>query len=318
MTNEPILVENPERFSLFPIHYPDLYKFAKDAQSALWTAEEITLDEDISDWKTKLTDNERYFVGNVLQFFAASDGIVNENLVTNFMNEVQYPEARYFYSVQCYIESVHSESYALMVDTYIENSQQKADAFNAIQTNPAVKRKGEWAIKWIGSDNFIERLVAFAAVEGIFFSGSFCSIYWLKNRGLMRGLCAYNELISRDEAQHCDFATHLYRNHIINKLDESRVKEILLDALEIEKEFITQSLPVSLIGMNDNLMKQYLEYVTDNLLLDFGCSKHFNSENPFPFMVNIAMEAKTNFFERDVTQYQKSIGSSSNGFNEDF
>jgi ribonucleoside-diphosphate reductase beta chain len=277
----------------------------KTHEAAFWTAEEIDLAQDLTDWRENLNDDERYFITNVLAFFAASDGIVNENLAINFLNEVQYPEARCFYGYQIMIENIHAETYSLLIDTYISDPKEKDRLFNAIETVPAVKKKAEWALKWIGSDRFLERLVAFAAVEGIFFSGSFCSIFWLKKRGLMPGLSFSNELISRDEGLHTDFACLLYKNHIENKLSKERVTEIIISALEIEKEFITESLPVRLIGMNADLMKQYLEFVTDRLLVSLGCDKVYNSANPFDFMENIAIQGKTNFFEKRVGEYQK-------------
>ena len=302
---EPILTENPHRFVIFPIQHHDLWDFYKRSEASFWTAEEIDLAADLTDWRTKLNDDERYFVKNVLAFFAASDGIVNENLAENFVKEVQYPEAKFFYGFQIMMENIHSETYSLLIDTYISDEEEKAHLFNAIDTIDAVKKKAEWALKWIKSDSFAERLIAFAAVEGIFFSGSFCSIFWLKKRGLMPGLSFSNELISRDEGMHTDFAVHLHNNHIVNKVSEEKIKEIILSAMEIEKEFITESLPVRLIGMNADLMKQYLEFVTDRLLLDLGCSKEFNVKNPFDFMTNIALKGKTNFFEKRVGEYQK-------------
>ena len=302
---EPILIENPNRFVIFPIQHHDLWDFYKKSEASFWTAEEIDLAADLTDWRTKLNDDERYFIKNVLAFFAASDGIVNENLAENFVREVQYPEAKFFYGFQIMMENIHSETYSLLIDTYINDEEEKAKLFNAIDTIDAVKKKAQWALKWIKSDSFAERLIAFAAVEGIFFSGSFCSIFWLKKRGLMPGLSFSNELISRDEGMHTDFAVHLHNNHIVNKVSEEKIREILLSALEIEKEFITESLPVRLIGMNADLMKQYLEFVTDRLLLDLGCSKEFNVQNPFDFMTNIALKGKTNFFEKRVGEYQK-------------
>jgi ribonucleoside-diphosphate reductase beta chain len=302
---EPILIENPNRFVIFPIQHHDLWDFYKKSEASFWTAEEIDLAADLTDWRTKLNDDERYFIKNVLAFFAASDGIVNENLAENFVREVQYPEAKFFYGFQIMMENIHSETYSLLIDTYINDEEEKAKLFNAIDTIDAVKKKAQWALKWIKSDSFAERLIAFAAVEGIFFSGSFCSIFWLKKRGLMPGLSFSNELISRDEGMHTDFAVHLHNNHIVNKVSEAKIKEIILSALEIEKEFITESLPVRLIGMNADLMKQYLEFVTDRLLLDLGCSKEFNVQNPFDFMTNIALKGKTNFFEKRVGEYQK-------------
>jgi ribonucleoside-diphosphate reductase beta chain len=302
---EKILTENRNRFVLFPIEHHDIWDYYKKAESVFWTAEEIDLSSDLIDWE-RLNDGEKYFVKNVLAFFAASDGIVNENLAENFVSEVQYTEAKFFYGFQIMMENIHSETYSLLIDTYIKDKEEQNYLFNAIDTIPAVQKKAQWALKWIGSESFIERLIAFAAVEGIFFSGSFCSIFWLKKRGLMPGLSFSNELISRDEGLHCDFAVHLYNNHIENKLTKDRIMEIIGSALEIEKEFITESLPVDLIGMNKDLMKQYLEYVADRLLVDLGVGKVYNSENPFDFMQNIAMENKTNFFEKRVSDYSKS------------
>jgi ribonucleoside-diphosphate reductase beta chain len=301
---EKILTENKNRFVLFPIEHHDIWDYYKKAESVFWTAEEIDLSSDLIDWE-RLNDGERHFVKNVLAFFAASDGIVNENLAENFVNEVQYTEAKFFYGFQIMMENIHSETYSLLIDTYIKDKEEQNHLFNAIDTIPAVQKKAEWALKWIKSPSFAERLIAFAAVEGIFFSGSFCSIFWLKKRGLMPGLSFSNELISRDEGLHCDFAVHLHNNHIENKVSSERIKEIIGSALEIEKEFITESLPVDLIGMNKDLMKQYLEYVADRLLVDLGVGKVYNSENPFDFMQNIAMENKTNFFEKRVSDYSK-------------
>lgn len=302
---EKILSENPGRFVLFPIEHHDLWKLYKQQEACFWTAEEIDLAQDISDWDNKLNSDEQHFVKHVLAFFAASDGIVNENLAMNFVNEVQYTEAKFFYGFQIMMENIHSETYSLLIDTYIKDKEEQNKLFNAIETVPAIKKKAEWAIKWIGSGSFVERLIAFAAVEGIFFSGSFCSIFWLKKRGLMPGLTFSNELISRDEGMHCDYACHLYNNHIENKLSNERIKEIICGALEIEKEFITEALPVRLIGMNSDLMSQYLEFVTDRLLVALGVPKVYNSENPFDFMQNIALQGKTNFFEKRVAEYQK-------------
>ena len=298
---EPILEENKSRFVLFPIEHHDIWDWYKNAESSFWTAEEIDLSADLNDWDG-LNDGEQHFVKNVLAFFAASDGIVNENLAENFVSEVQYTEAKFFYGFQIMMENIHSETYSLLIDTYIKDKEEQNKLFNAIDTIPAVKKKAEWALKWIESPSFAERLVAFAAVEGIFFSGSFCSIFWLKKRGLMPGLSFSNELISRDEALHCDFAVHLHNEHLINKVPTERIREILLSALEIEKEFILESLPVSLIGMNSDLMRQYLEYVTDGLLVSLKCGKEFGVENPFDFMQNIALQNKTNFFEKRVAE----------------
>jgi ribonucleoside-diphosphate reductase beta chain len=302
---EKILKENPGRFVLFPIEHHDIWKLYKQQEACFWTAEEIDLAQDIYDWENKLNEDEQHFVKNVLAFFAASDGIVNENIAMNFVNAVQYTEAKMFYGFQIMMENIHSETYSLLIDTYIKDKQEQGRLFNAIDTIPAVKKKAEWALKYIEKGTFVERLIAFAAVEGIFFSGSFCSIFWLKKRGLMPGLTFSNELISRDEGMHCDFACHLFNHHIENKLSEKRIKDIICGALEIEKEFILEALPVKLIGMNSDLMSQYLEFVTDRLLMSLNCSKVYNVENPFDFMQNIALQGKTNFFEKRVAEYQK-------------
>jgi ribonucleoside-diphosphate reductase beta chain len=314
---EKILVENPGRFVIFPIEHNDIWEFYKQHQAAFWTAEEVDLSNDIRDWE-KLTENEQYFVKNVLSFFAASDGIVNENLAENFYREVQYPEAKFFYGFQLAMENIHSLMYSLLIDTYISNAKEKDECFNAIDRLPAVQKKAKWALDWIENASFAERLVAFAAVEGIFFSGSFCSIFWMKSRGIIQGLCNANSLIFKDENLHCDFAIHLLNNHLEDKPSEKRIKQILLSALEIEKEFITESLPVSLIGMNSNLMKQYLEFVVDGLLVKFGCSKEFNVEQPFKFMEQIAVETKGNFFESRTMEYQKAKLNETITFTEDF
>ena len=305
VVEEPILKENKNRFVLFPIQHDDIWNYYKKAEASFWTAEEIDLHQDISDWNKKLNDDERYFIKHVLAFFAASDGIVNENLAENFVNEVQYTEAKFFYGFQIMMENIHSETYSLLIDTYIKDPKEADQLFNAIETFDAIKKKADWALKWIKSPSFAERLVAFAAVEGIFFSGSFCSIFWLKKRGLMPGLTFSNELISRDEGLHCDFACHLHNNHLINKVPEERIQEIIIDALDIEREFITESLPVRLIGMNADLMTQYLEFVTDRLLTELGCKKVYNATNPFDFMEMISLQGKTNFFEKRVGEYQK-------------
>ena len=302
---EKILQDNPGRFVLFPIEHNDIWKFYKQQEACFWTAEEIDLGQDIQDWDNKLNDDEKHFVKHILAFFAASDGIVNENIALNFVNEVQYTEAKMFYGFQIMMENIHSETYSLLIDSYIKDKEDQLNLFNAIETIPAIKKKAEWAMRWIENGTFAERLIAFAAVEGIFFSGSFCSIFWLKKRGLMPGLTFSNELISRDEGMHCDFACHLFNNHIENKLSETQIKEIIVSALAIEKEFILEALPVRLIGMNSDLMSQYLEFVTDRLLTALGCSKVYNSENPFDFMQNIALQGKTNFFEKRVAEYQK-------------
>jgi len=302
---EPILKENKDRFVIFPIKHHDLWEWYKKCEASFWTAEEIDLHQDLTDWSTKLNDDERYFVKHILAFFAASDGIVNENLAENFVNEVQYSEAKFFYGFQIMMENIHSETYSLLIDTYVKDDAEKDKLFNAIEVFPAIKKKADWALKWIESDSFAERLIAFAAVEGIFFSGAFCSIFWLKKRGLMPGLTFSNELISRDEGVHFDFAVHLHNNHLVNKVPKERIKEIITNALDIEKEFITESLPVSLIGMNAKLMTQYLEFVTDRLLVELQCEKIYNVTNPFDFMDMISLQGKTNFFEKRVSEYQK-------------
>jgi ribonucleoside-diphosphate reductase beta chain len=302
---EKILVDNPGRFVLFPIEHHDLWKLYKQQEACFWTAEEIDLGQDIYDWENKLNADEQHFVKHVLAFFAASDGIVNENIAMNFVNAVQYTEAKMFYGFQIMMENIHSETYSLLIDSYIKDKEEQNKLFNAIDTIPAIKRKAEWALRYIDKGTFVERLIAFAAVEGIFFSGSFCSIFWLKKRGLMPGLTFSNELISRDEGMHCDFACHLFNHHIQNKLSQQEIKDIVCGALEIEKEFILEALPVRLIGMNSDLMSQYLEFVTDRLLVALGVPKVYNVENPFDFMQNIALQGKTNFFEKRVAEYQK-------------
>jgi ribonucleoside-diphosphate reductase beta chain len=301
---EPILKENKDRFVLFPIVHSDIWKFYKKAEASFWTAEEIDLSQDLKDWKN-LNDGERHFISHVLAFFAASDGIVNENLAENFVSEVQYTEAKFFYGFQIAIENIHSETYSLLIDTYVKDAKEKDRLFHAIETMDCVKKKADWALRWIEKGSFQERLIAFAAVEGIFFSGSFCSIFWLKKRGLMPGLSFSNELISRDEGLHCDFACHLYTDHVRNRLPEATVASIIEDAVNIEKEFVTDALPVNLIGMNSKLMCQYIEFVADRLLTELGCAKVYNSENPFDFMEMISLQGKTNFFEKRVGEYQK-------------
>ena len=302
--NEPILRTNPDRFVIFPIEHQDLWDYYEIELESMWTVKEVDLSKDIDHWNNKLTENERFFIKNVLAFFAASDGIVNENLAENFLKEVQYTEAKFFYGFQIMMENIHSNMYSLLIDTYIKDTKERNECFKAIEYMPPVKKKAEWALKWIESESFAERLVAFAAVEGIFFSGSFCSIFYLKSRGLMPGLCDSNAFISRDEALHCDFAIHLLNNHIVNKPSKERIREIFLSALEIEKEFITESLPVSLIGMNADLMKQYLEFVVDGLLNQLECEKEFNAKNPFDFMNQIALKTKQNFFEGRSSEYK--------------
>ncbi|MCX8212514.1 MAG: ribonucleoside-diphosphate reductase beta chain [Neolewinella sp.] len=302
---EPILAENDGRFVLFPIEHDDIWKYYKDNEACFWTAEEVDLSADLNDWNNKLNDNERHFIKHVLAFFAASDGIVNENLAENFVAEVQYTEAKFFYGFQIMMENIHSETYSLLIDTYISDPKEKDYLFNAIETMPPVKKKAEWALRWIDNGTFAERIVAFAAVEGIFFSGSFCSIFWLKKRGLMPGLTFSNELISRDEGMHCDFACMIYNNHIVHKLAPGVVTGIIKDAVAIEKEFVSESLPVNLIGMNCDMMCQYIEFVADRLLSELGQEKVWNVENPFPWMDMINLQGKTNFFEKRVGEYQK-------------
>ncbi len=301
--NEILLRENKDRFVILPIKYPKVWEQYKKHEASFWTAEEIDLSSDLKDWAA-INDGERHFISHVLAFFAASDGIVNENLAVNFMSEVQLPEARCFYGFQIMMENIHSETYALLIDTYIKDPAEKHRLFHAIETVPAVKKKAEWALRWIDNGNFAERLVAFAAVEGIFFSGSFCSIFWLKKRGLMPGLTFSNELISRDEGLHCEFACLLY-SMLNEKLSAEAVRGIIADAVEIEKEFITEALPVALIGMNAKLMQQYIEFVADRWLTELGYGKMFNATNPFDFMEMISLEGKTNFFEKRVGDYQK-------------
>lgn len=303
---EPILQENKNRYVLFPIEHDDIWEWYKKQEASIWTTEEIDLHQDPQDWEEKLNDDERYFIKHVLAFFAASDGIVNENLAQNFINEVQYTEAKFFYGFQIMMENIHSETYSLLIDTYIKDPEEKMRLFRAIENFDAIKQKADWAIQWIQSPSFAERLIAFAAVEGIFFSGSFCAIFWLKKRGLMPGLTFSNELISRDEGMHRDFACLLHNQHIVNKVPEERIREIVTTALDIERKFITESLPAALIGMNSTLMTQYLEFVTDHLLLSLGCTPIYNVENPFDFMEMISLQGKTNFFEKRVGDYQKS------------
>ena len=302
---EPLLQENPNRFVLFPIEHDDIWSFYKKSEASFWTAEEIDLHQDISDWENRLNDDEKHFIKHVLAFFAASDGIVNENLAENMVNEVQYTEAKFFYGFQIMMENIHSETYSLLIDTYIKDAKEKDYLLNAIDNLPCVKKKADWAMRWIEEATFAERLISFAAVEGIFFSGSFCSIFWLKKRGLMPGLSFSNELISRDEGMHCDFACLLYNSHIQNKLSKEVVQQIICDAVEIEKEFVSDAIPVRLIGMNAESMCQYIEFVADRLLVSLGNSKVYNTENPFPWMELISLQGKTNFFEKRVGDYQK-------------
>ncbi|CAH0405594.1 unnamed protein product [Chilo suppressalis] len=302
---EPLLRENPRRFVIFPIQYQDIWNMYKKAEASFWTVEEVDLSKDMSDWEN-LKDCERHFIKHVLAFFAASDGIVNENLVERFSQEVQVTEARCFYGFQIAMENVHSEMYSLLIDTYIRDPKERDFLFNAIETLPCIKKKADWALQWIGSKTatFGERIVAFAAVEGIFFSGSFASIFWLKKRGLMPGLTFSNELISRDEGLHTDFACLMFK-HLVQKPSKHRVLQIIKDAVVIEQEFLTDALPVRLLGMNCELMSDYIEFVADRLLVDLIGEKHYNTKNPFDFMNLISLEGKTNFFEKKVGEYQK-------------
>mgnify|MGYP001240832680 CR=1 FL=1 len=303
-TKEILLSEEEKRYVIFPIKYPEVWKMYKKAEANFWTAEELDLTKDLNDFNIKMNDGERYFIENVLAFFAASDGIVNENLVERFCNEVKILEAKFFYGFQIAVENIHSETYSLLIDTYVKDQKKKDKLFNAIDTIPSVKKKADWALKWINDDSatFGTRVIAFAAVEGIFFSGSFCSIFWLKKRGLMPGLCHSNELISRDEGLHTEFAVLLY-SMLKNKPSKEIILKIIQEAVELEKEFITESLPCDLIGMNKDLMKQYIEYVSDRLLLMLGIEKIYKVENPFEWMELIAVQGKTNFFEKRVGEY---------------
>ena len=301
---EPMLQENASRFVIFPIKHKELWLMFKKAQASFWTAEEIDLANDLRDWEA-LEPNEQHFIKHVLAFFAASDGIVNENLVERFCSEVQYPEARFFYGFQIMIENVHSETYSLLIDTYVKDKAEKHHLFNALETVPCVRKKADWALRWIeGSNRFAERLVAFAVVEGIFFSGSFCAIYWLKKRGLMPGLTFSNELISRDEGMHCDFACLLY-SMLEKKLTDAELHAIIGEAVEYEKEFVSEALSVALIGMNADMMSQYIEFCADRLLVALGGPKLYDAKNPFDWMELISLQGKTNFFEKRVAEYQK-------------
>ncbi|KAK2741102.1 Ribonucleotide-diphosphate reductase (RNR), small subunit [Onygenales sp. PD_40] len=304
--DEPLLQENPNRFVLFPLRYHEIWQMYKKAEASFWTAEEIDLSKDLHDWNNRLNDDERFFISHVLAFFAASDGIVNENLVERFSGEVQVPEARCFYGFQIMMENIHSETYSLLIDTYIKEPKQRTYLFDAIETIPCIRKKADWAIRWIQDkeSTFAQRLVAFAAVEGIFFSGSFASIFWLKKRGLMPGLTFSNELISRDEGLHTDFACLLF-SHLRHRPSPQAVQDIITEAVCIEQEFLTDALPCALLGMNAKLMCQYIEFVADRLLVALGNKKFYNSTNPFDFMDNISLAGKTNFFEKRVGDYQK-------------
>ncbi len=311
--DEPLLKDNPNRFNLFPIQYPDIWKAYKTAEAATWTANEIDFGADKKDWG-ELNDDERYFIEHILAFFAGSDGIVLENLMSTFSVEVQIPEARAFYALQAYIETIHEESYSKMIDTLIEGEERKKELFNAINTIPCITKKADWAQKWMNKETkpFNERLVGFVVVEGLFFSGSFCSIFWLKSKGKMtKALGKSNELIARDEGLHCRFGIMLYHK-LVNKCTEDVIHEIFKEAIEIETEFICESLPCRLIGMNSGLMTQYIQYVADVLLGDLGYTTLYNVKNPFSFMDNINLNGKTNFFEQRVTEYQRAYAVSDN------
>ena len=303
--SEPILQPIPNHFTLFPINYPDIWEHYKKHLSTFWVAEEVPLDKDKTQWDT-LSKDEQHFIKHILAFFAGSDGIVLENLVERFMSEIEIPEARCFYGFQIAIENIHSEMYSLLIDTLISDTQEKNKLFNAIQTIPCVGKKAKWALKWLQDDeaNFQTRLLAFSAVEGIFFSGSFCAIYWLKNRNIMPGLTMSNEFISRDEGLHTDFAILLY-SHIVNRLSEETVHQLFREAVEIEEEFINEAIPCQMIGMDSKKMSQYIHYVADRLLVQLNYSKLYNDSNPFSFMEHISTEEKTNFFEHRVTRYSK-------------
>jgi ribonucleoside-diphosphate reductase subunit M2 len=303
---EPLLQDNPHRFVLFPIEHDDIWQMYKKAEASFWTAEEIDLTSDTTDW-INLHDNERHFISYVLAFFAASDGIVNENLGKNFATEVTLPEARCFYGLQIAVENIHSETYSLLIDTYIKDPSEKLNLLRAIDTVPCIQHKANWALKWCDptTASFAERMIAFVAVEGIFFLGSFCAIFWLKKRGLMPGLCFSNELISRDEGLHCNFACLMY-SKLINRLSQARILDIINSAVNIEMEFVVDALPVELIGMNSAMMCDYIKFCADRLLLALGCNRHYNISNPFEWMEMISLQGKTNFFEKRVGEYSKS------------
>ena len=320
MSREPLLAPDDNRFVMFPIQHDDVWQMYKKQVDCFWRAEEIDLTKDLEHWDS-LNDNEKYFISMILAFFAASDGIVLENLASRFMNEVQISEARAFYGFQIAMENIHSHTYSLLIETYIKDKVEKHKLFHAIENFPCIKRKSDWAQKWIHDNrsSFATRLVAFACVEGIFFSGAFCSIFWMKKRGLMPGLTFSNELISRDEALHCEFAILLY-SKLVKKIDKSRIHEIIKEAVEIESEFICQALPCKLIGMNSDLMTQYIQFVADRLCVQLGYKKIYNVENSFQFMETISLQSKTNFFEKRVSEYALANKNSENAFefSEDF
>lgn len=317
MTEEPLLDPKQSRYVTYPIQHHDIWNMYKRTEASFWTVEELDFSTDIVHWKNDLNDKERKFISHVLAFFAASDGIVNENIVERFSKEVQYLEAKVFYGFQVMMENIHSELYSQLIESYIKDRKQKKFLFNAIETMPTIKKKAEWSKKWIQSEtaSFGERLVAFAAVEGIFFSGSFASIFWIKNRGLLPALTASNELISRDEGMHCDFACLLFNDHLINKPSKETVRDIILDAIAIEKDFLINALPCDLIGMNSKKMSTYIEYVGDRLLCQLGNEAYFNAKNPFSFMENISLDGRSNFFEKRVTEYSRFFRSKINDLN---
>lgn len=304
--DEPILNKSLSRLTLLPNKYPEVWKMYKEALASFWVVEEVDLSKDINDWN-KLTDNEKHFLKYILAFFLVSDGIVNENLVERLYAEVQIPEIRSFYSCQIMMETIHSEMYSLLIDTYVQDVEEKEKLFKAVETIPCVRKKSNWALKWIHDEEntFSDRLVAFAAVEGIFFSSSFAAIYWFKKRGLLPGLTFSNELISRDEGLHTNFACLIF-SYLRNKPPPSKIQSVIMEAVDLEIEFIRDALPVKLIGMNQNLMAQYIQYVADRLLVELGLEKHYLCKNPFEFMENISIESKTNFFEKRNSAYQKS------------
>lgn len=318
---EPLLIEQENRHVIFPIKEPKIWKLYEQHVAAFWTPAEVNLSDDLVDWNTKLTKDEKHYISHVLAFFAASDGIVNENLLERFMSEVQMPEAKFYYGFQYAMENIHSHTYSLLIDTYIRDVVEKDRLLNAVSTIPSIMKKADWALKWISDkeSSFAMRLIAFAIVEGVFFSGSFCAIFWLKKRNLMKGLCFSNELISRDEAMHCNFACLLYNDYIVNKPTEEVIQDMFKEAVSCEQEFVSESLPVGLIGMNAKLMCEYIEYVADRLLLQLNCKKIYNTKNPFDWMEMISVEGKTNFFELRVGEYKKAdLGDSEFVIDDDF
>ncbi|WP_405199958.1 ribonucleotide-diphosphate reductase subunit beta [Christiangramia sp. LLG6405-1] len=309
---EPILQENKDRFVIFPIKHNDIWDWYKKMEACFWTTEEIDLHRDLTDWSNKLNEDERYSIKQMLAYFAATDAVLNQNLAGNFMQEVRYQEAKFFYGFQHMMENIHSETYSLLINTFVKDEREKNQLFKAIEASPAFRKKADWVLNWSKSDSFSERLITFAAVEGIFFSGVFCSIHWLKKRELMPGLTFANELVSRDKAMHRDFAVHLYNKHLVNKVPKEKIREIIIETLNIEREFVTETLPMSLIGMNEKLMTQYLEFVTDQLLVQLKCEKEFNATNPFDFIDTNNLQSKTNIFEKRASKFQKAGEKSKN------